>query len=82
MSDYSHRKSSQTVQFVDAQGNAVSNENVEIKLVNHQFLFGSGAFDFLPATAKEDFGDINFYQDNVNPEQKSFMDTLKKMFKK
>lgn len=65
MSDYSHRKASATVQFVDAQGNAVSNENVEIKLVNHQFLFGSGAFDFLPATAKEDFGDINFYQDRA-----------------
>ena len=78
MSDYSHRKSSQTVQFVDAQGNAVSNENVEIKLVNHQFLFGSGAFDFLPATAKEDFGDINFYQDNVNPEQKFYKDRTDK----
>lgn len=59
MSDYSHRKSSQKIQFVDAQGNVISNTDVDIKLVNHQFLFGSGAFDFLPATAKDDFGIIN-----------------------
>lgn len=78
MSDYSHRKSSQKIQFVDAQGNVISNTDVDIKLVNHQFLFGSGAFDFLPATAKDDFGNINFYQDQVNPEQKFYQDRVEK----
>ncbi len=45
---YSHRKATERIRFKDAAGNALANADVKIKLVNHKFLFGSGANDFIP----------------------------------
>lgn len=43
-----HRKVQKRVRFTDASGNALSNRRIDIKQKNHQFLFGCGAFDFIP----------------------------------
>ena len=50
-SRYDHRKSKINVRFTDASGNALADTDVKVSLKNHEFFFGSGAFDFLPATA-------------------------------
>lgn len=76
MGDLRHRKAIQKVVFVDEMGNTVSHAKVQAKLVNHEFLFGCGAFDALPATAPESEKasiyrekngiDRAFYQDRVD----------------
>lgn len=55
MSDsrYEHRKSTQIIEFTDSCGKKLSNTDIELELTNHEFLFGCGAFDFLPATSKK-----------------------------
>ncbi|MCQ2539273.1 MAG: endo-1,4-beta-xylanase [Acetatifactor sp.] len=73
-----HRKSTKRLQLVDKTGKVLGNQCVEIKLVNHEFLFGSGAFDALPATAGSNTGSIDFYQDNVNPKQAFYRDRVNK----
>lgn len=73
-----HRKAVQRICFVDKEGNALSNTPVKIKLINHQFLFGSGAFDFLPATDEGDMGDIDFYHDKNIPPKSFFKDRVDK----
>ena len=50
MSDYSHRRSRAAVRLCDASGKPLANADVSYRLVNHEFLFGCGAFDTLPAT--------------------------------
>ena len=52
--DYSHRKVSKKIRIVDAQGNAVANKEVSVKQTNHKFLFGCGAFEFVPLVMSED----------------------------
>jgi len=52
--DLSHRKVNKRIQFKDAQGNVLDNKAIEVKQTNHQFLFGCGAFDFLPYVTKGD----------------------------
>ena len=46
--------------------------------INHEFLFGCGAFDALPATAKENPADIAFYQDKVAPKKEFYQDRVNK----
>lgn len=75
---YSHRQSSQTVRFTDSNGNALANKDIEFKLVNHEFLFGSGAFDSLPATAEETPGNIDFYQDKIVTKKEFYQDRVNK----
>ena len=48
MSNYEHRKATQRIKFTDANGQAASDKDVHVKLVNHKFLFGCGANDFVP----------------------------------
>ena len=49
MSDkYAHRKATERVRFTDAAGNAAADTDVKVKLINHKFLFGSGANDYIP----------------------------------
>ncbi|MCR4791579.1 MAG: endo-1,4-beta-xylanase [Lachnospiraceae bacterium] len=48
MSDLSHRKATQRIRFTDENGQAAADQDVRVKLVNHKFLFGSGANDFIP----------------------------------
>ena len=47
MSD-SHRKLSAKIRIVDESGKAITRAIVKYKLTNHEFLFGCGAFDFVP----------------------------------
>ena len=46
--DISHRKVKKQIQFVDAQGKPLANRQVKIHQTKHDFLFGCGAFDFIP----------------------------------
>ena len=43
-----HRQSKITVKVTDASGNPLKGKSVKIKQLNHEFLFGCGAFDFMP----------------------------------
>lgn len=78
MSNLEHRKASRRMQFTDAAGIPVANEEIQVKLVNHKFLFGSGAFDFVPAFAEQDFGKIHFFQEKLNPERDFYLDRVDK----
>lgn len=75
---YEHRKSSQAIRFTDASGKVLANADVEVRQTNHEFLFGCGAFDFLPATADGDTGKISFYQDKVDPKVSFYKDRVSK----
>ncbi len=46
--DISHRKVNKRVLFTDLTGKALSNKEIRVSQTNHEFLFGCGAFDFLP----------------------------------
>lgn len=50
MADLSHRKATSRIQFLDKDGNPVKNKKVKINQINHEFLFGCGAFEALPYT--------------------------------
>ena len=78
MRDYKYRKAENVIRFVDKNGNALSNKNIKIELKNHEFLFGCGAFDSLPATAAEDSVNIDFYQDVVLPKKEMYQDRVDK----
>ncbi len=43
-----HRKVKKQITFLDALGNPVEGKRLNIKLINHSFLFGCGAFEFIP----------------------------------
>lgn len=81
MERYSHRKTAGKLRFVDAAGKPLANAEVAYKLTNHEFLFGVGAFDALPATAPEDQGDIDFYQDIISSDKSFYQDRLDKLVK-
>lgn len=46
--DISHRKVNKQIQIKDAQGKPLANTKVHIQQTKHDFLFGCGAFDFIP----------------------------------
>ena len=46
--DISHRKVKKQLQFLDAQGKPLANQQVKLQQTKHDFLFGCGAFDFIP----------------------------------
>ena len=52
--NYEHRKSSARIQFVNAAGAPIADSDISVNLTNHEFLFGCGAFDFLPVTMPEE----------------------------
>lgn len=56
----SHRIINKRIKFIDEKGNPLSNRQINIKQTNHSFLFGCGAFDFLPLVneGKEDYKQI------------------------
>lgn len=47
MDKYQHRKAEKKLVFTDGQGKRLCGRNVDIKLKNHKFMFGWGAFDVL-----------------------------------
>ena len=82
--DISHRKVFKKVRFNDEQGNPVARKKINVKQINHSFLFGCGAFDFLPYVMKgeEEYKNITdgwleifnyatlpFYWGNYEPEE-------------
>lgn len=48
----SHRKVNKRVQFKGADGAALANKKIKVSQTNHEFLFGCGAFDFIPYVMK------------------------------
>jgi len=50
MTELSHRKAEAKIQLKGSDGKALANTRVHIKLINHEFLFGCGAFESLPYT--------------------------------
>ncbi|MCR5670182.1 MAG: endo-1,4-beta-xylanase [Butyrivibrio sp.] len=50
--EISHRKVKKLIRVTDIQGNPVSNTDIELQQTNHKFLFGCGAFDFIPYVMK------------------------------
>ena len=82
--DISHRKVSVKIQVKDKSGNPISGKPVHVKQTNNHFLFGCGAFDFLPyvMTGSEEFkqitdswleifnyGTLPFYWGRFEPEE-------------
>lgn len=61
---YAHRISKGSFQLLDASGRPAANVKGRAKLVNHEFLFGSGAFDFVPLCSEGKDNAIAFYQEN------------------
>jgi len=92
--DISHRKVTGRVQFKDNLGNPIANKKVHLKQTNHSFLFGCGAFDFIPFVKNGDeehkliteswqgifnYGTLPFYWGQFEPEEgKPDTDTLMK----
>lgn len=63
MEQYANRKATVQIRVVDEKGNAVKNSEFHAELINHDFLFGSGAFDAIPLT-NEKKGDL-FYEERM-----------------
>ncbi len=79
-----HRKVKKQIQFKDEQGNALSGRKINVKQTKHSFLFGCGAFDFMPYVLGGDesfkpitdswldifnYGTLPFYWGNFEPEE-------------
>ena len=54
MADLAHRKASKKIQFIGKDGKPLSNQNIQVELKKHDFLFGCGAFDFVAAVSIPD----------------------------
>ncbi|MBO4902843.1 MAG: endo-1,4-beta-xylanase [Lachnospiraceae bacterium] len=82
--DISHRKVHKRICFQDEQGNALAGKEIRIRQVGHSFLFGCGAFDFMPYVMKGgeeykqlteswlalfNYGTLPFYWGNYEPEE-------------
>ena len=46
--DISHRKVTKRIKVNDNNGNPLAGKTIRVKQTNHSFLFGCGAFDFIP----------------------------------
>lgn len=60
---YENRSATATVRVRDAEGRPLANQRLHLELENHDFLFGCGAFDAIPAA--NDKRDDPFYRDRV-----------------
>lgn len=95
--DFTNKKVNKRIRFTDRKGNPMSNAEICVKQTNHKFLFGCGAFDFIPYVLKgEDeykqvtdswleifnYGTLPFYWGNYEREEgKPNKDTLMKTAK-
>lgn len=77
----SHRYSTTRIQLVDATGTPLSNKEVRFELKNHEFLFGSGAFDSIPLTSDIQNTQIAFYSDKPNFEKSFYQERMDKWTK-
>lgn len=64
MEQYTSRKATSRIHIVDESGNAIKNADFQAELINHDFLFGCGAFDALPLTNEKE-GDM-FYEERMH----------------
>lgn len=64
MQDFSARQSDAILKFTDAAGKPLAGKKVNITQTNHEFLFGCGAFDAIPA-ADPDNSDP-FFKDRMD----------------
>lgn len=55
MSNLESRKAQSRVQFLDKDNKPLKNAKINVKLTNHEFLFGYGAFDFLSYVQADSF---------------------------
>ncbi len=46
--DTTNKKVNKRIRFTDGNGNPLSDLEISVKQTNHKFLFGCGAFDFIP----------------------------------
>lgn len=58
---YTHRKQTATLRVL-RDGKPVSNADVKIRMRNHEFLFGCGAFETINLTAPKDPSERNLYK--------------------
>ena len=80
----SHRKVNKVLVLTDKNGAPIANKDVHIRQTNHSFLFGCGAFDFIPHVMNGDdrtkeiteswldifnYGTLPFYWGNYEPEE-------------
>ncbi len=54
MNQLEHRKTGARIQVLNADGTIAANRKVTVDQVSHQFLFGCGAFDFVPLLSTQD----------------------------
>jgi GH35 family endo-1,4-beta-xylanase len=59
-----HRKAKCSLRIVNEDGTPLKNVKAVVRQINHEFLFGCGAFDSLPLTNNAD--NIDFYKERVN----------------
>lgn len=78
---YSHRLSKAQIRITDENGNPVKGAKVRFNLTNHEFLFGSGAFDSLPLTSDIQNTQIAFYSDKPKFDHSVYEDRLNKWTK-
>jgi GH35 family endo-1,4-beta-xylanase len=82
--DISHRKVFKKIRFTDNMGKPLAGKEISVKQTGHSFLFGCGAFDFIPYAAMGDenfreitegwlqifnYGTLPFYWGNYEPEE-------------
>ncbi len=78
MDAYAHRRGAARIQFLDPQGQPLRNTQLRYSQTSHDFLFGCGAFDALPATAQVENGAISFYQDASQTDRAFYQDRMEK----
>ena len=78
--DISHRKINKRVQFVDANNQPIAGKQVQIKQTNHSFLFGCGAFDFIPYVNSDDEQMLQYKPDFNIDEYKQLTDSWLEIF--
>lgn len=82
---YESRKSKAGLRFIGIDGKPIANSEVKINLINHEFLFGCGAFDAITHTQDEsnkfaadrvskwtalyNYGTLPFYWGRFEPEE-------------
>ncbi len=54
MNQLEHRRATARLQLLNPDGTAAANREVRIDQISHQFLFGCGAFDFIPMLKTQD----------------------------
>lgn len=81
--DISHRKVTKRIRFTDKQGDPLARKEIKVKQLRHSFLFGCGAFVFLPYVSKPEefeqvteswfdifnYGTLPFYWGNYEREE-------------